>query len=68
MKKATIISAIITVLLLLSTMICGFWLRANGTNDQSSLGFHVNSGIAAVIFSIITLCLGFITFSKMKKG
>ncbi len=67
MKKATIISAVMTVLLLLSTMICGLWLRANNISDASSFDFHVNCGILAVVFSVITLCLGIITFSRMKK-
>lgn len=67
MKKATIISAIITVLLLLSTMICGLWLRANNISDPSSFDFHINCGIAAVVFSVITLCLAMATFSRMKK-
>ncbi|WP_342757534.1 hypothetical protein [Kineothrix sedimenti] len=68
MKKATIISAVITVLLLLSTMICGLWLRANNISDPGSFDFHVNCGIAAVVFSVITLCLAIVTFSRMKKG
>lgn len=67
MKKATIISAVMTVLLLLSTMICGLWLRANNISNPSSFGFHVNCGIAAVVFSVITLCLAIVTFSRMKK-
>lgn len=67
MKKATIVSAVITVLLLLSTMICGLWLRANNMSDTDSFDFHINCGIAAVVFSVITLCLAVITFSRMKK-
>lgn len=67
MKKATIISAVITVLLLLSTMICGLWLRANNISDPCSFDFHINCGIAAVGFSVITLCLAIVTFSRMKK-
>lgn len=67
MKKATIISAIITVLLLLSTMICGLWLRANNISDPSSFDFHVNCGIGAVVFSVITLGFAIVAFSRMKK-
>ncbi|WMC93578.1 hypothetical protein [Kineothrix sp. MB12-C1] len=68
MKKATIICAIFTVVLLLSTMICGLWLRANNISDPGSFDFHVNCGIAAVVFSVMTLCLAIATFSRMKKG
>lgn len=67
MKKATMISAVMTVLLLLSTMICGLWLRANSIRDSSSFEFHINCGIAAVVFSVITLGLAIATFSRMKK-
>ncbi len=67
MKIATIISAAITVLLLLSTMICGLWLRANNISASGSFGFHVNCGVAAVVFSVITLCLAIIAFSRTKK-
>lgn len=65
MKTATIVSAVITVLLLLSTMICGLWLRANTISNPGSFDFHVNCGIAAVIFSVVTLCLAVNTFSRM---
>ncbi|WP_099205907.1 hypothetical protein [Scatolibacter rhodanostii] len=67
MKTATIISAIITVLLLLSTMVCGLWIRANQISDLSSLDFHMYTGISAVLFSILTLCLGLVTLSQTKK-
>ena len=67
MKKVTIVSAVITVLLLMSTMICGLWLRANNISDPGSFDFHVNCGIAAFVFSIITLCLALVTLSQRKK-
>ena len=67
MRKATLISAVITVLLLLSTMTCGLWLRANNISDPSSFDFHVNCGIAAAVFSAITLCFAIVDFSRTKK-
>lgn len=67
MKKATMISAGITVLLLLSTMICGLWLRANNISDPGSFDFHVNCGIGAVVFSVITLGLAIAVISQSKK-
>ncbi|MDF2511999.1 MAG: hypothetical protein K0S04_1865 [Herbinix sp.] len=67
MKKVTIISAVITVLLLMSTMVCGLWLRANNISDPGSFDFHVNCGIASFVFSVITLCLAIITLSRRKK-
>lgn len=58
MKTATIISSIITLLLLISAMICGLWLKAG---NPGSLSFHVNCGIAAVIICCITTVLIIIT-------
>jgi uncharacterized BrkB/YihY/UPF0761 family membrane protein len=68
MKILTLISAIITTLLLLTTMICGLWLRANGIDDSGSISFHMNSGIASVIFCFITLILFSSYLFKNRKG
>ena len=65
MKLATIISSIITLLLLLSTMICGLWLNAGNPGD---IAFHINCGIAAVVFCFITLILLLCYFKSQKKG
>jgi ABC-type Na+ efflux pump permease subunit len=67
MKTATLISAIITALLMLSTMICGLWIRANNITDPSSFNFHVNCGIAAVVFSLVTLVMVIVMLARMKK-
>lgn len=67
MRIATFLSAIITALLLLTTMICGLWLKSNNITDSGSLAFHMNSGIAAVVFSFITLILFGILLKQMKK-
>ena len=67
MKIATLISAIITALLMLSTMICGLWIRANNITDPSSFNFHMNCGIAAVVFSLITLVMVIVMLARIKK-
>ncbi len=64
MKKITLISAIATLLLMLSAMICAFWLRAGNPGDIS---VHVNFGIAAVVFCGITIVLMLITLRRTKK-
>lgn len=68
MKILSLISAIITTLLLLTTMICGLWLRANRIDYSGSISFHMNSGIASVIFCFITLILFSIYLFKNRKG
>lgn len=67
MKSAALISSIATGLLMLNTMICGLWIKANDITDQGSLNFHVNSGIASVVFSFITLFLVIRLLSRLKK-
>ncbi len=57
MKVFSIIIAIITGLLLFSTIVCGLWISANKVTDVSSIKFHMNIGIASVIFGFITVIL-----------
>lgn len=68
MKVVTLASSIITTLLLLTTMICGLWIRANNVTDTGSLNFHVNSGIASVIFCLVTMILIIACLIRQKKG
>jgi len=65
MKIATIISSVITLLLLLSTMICGFWLKSG---QPGSINFHINCGIATFVFCFITLIMLIISLRRTKKG
>lgn len=65
MKIATIISSVMTFLLLLSAMICGFWLKSG---QPGSINFHINCGIASVVFCFITMILMIINFGRAKKG
>lgn len=52
MKIATIISSVVSILLLLSAMICGLWLKSG---QPGSINFHMNCGIAGIVFSVITV-------------
>ncbi len=65
MKTAAIISLIITILLLLSTMICGLWIKAG---HLGNIVFHINCGIASLVFCFITFVLLLIIFHNQKKG
>lgn len=60
MKFFSIAIAIITGLLLLSTLICGLWIKANNVTEVSSLKFHMNIGILSVIFGCISVILLFV--------
>lgn len=57
MKIFSIIVAVITGLLLLSTLICGAWIRAKGLMDTESLRFHMQIGVTSVIFGLISVIL-----------
>lgn len=65
MKIATVISSVVSILLLLSAMICGLWLKSG---QQGSINFHMNCGITGIVFSIVTLILLVITLHRTKKG
>jgi uncharacterized BrkB/YihY/UPF0761 family membrane protein len=68
MRIATLISTIITGILMLSTMICGLWIKSNNITDASSLEFHIICGIASVIFCFISITLLVVLLNRMKKG
>lgn len=55
MKTISIIIGIITGLMLISTLICGLWIRSNKITDVTSIDFHFKLGTASVILSIITI-------------
>jgi hypothetical protein len=58
MKIALISLAILTALLLLSTLICGLWLRFSGQPaDKSSLDFHLWIALGAIGATLVTLVL-----------
>jgi len=65
MKTLTLISVIITVLLALSTMICGLWIKANGVTDPNSIDFHRTIGIMTVVCVIITAVLVIILLRRV---
>lgn len=58
MKTIYLIVGIITILLLLSTLICGLWIKSHDlTNYVDSLAFHMKIGIASVIFGLFSAIL-----------
>ncbi len=51
------ILAIITGILLLSTLICGLWIRYSGEADDSSVSFHMGIASLTVVVGLITSVL-----------
>lgn len=54
MKIASIALSSLTILMVLSQLICGLWLQSQGA-DPGSLGFHVRFGIGTVVISLATI-------------
>lgn len=67
MKTVVIILSVIDALLLGSTLLCGFWIRANqGSNpDPSSVGFHAFLAVATSVLVVITLVLMIVFLRKV---
>ena len=63
MKTASIILSSITVLMVLSQLICGLWMQSNGA-DASNIAFHTKLGIGTVIMALITITVMLIAIFK----
>ena len=57
MKTVLLILAILSGVLLLSTAVCGLWIRYSGEADESSTQFHLLIGLASVAVTAVTLVL-----------
>ena len=58
MKTMMIILAILSALLLFSTVVCGLWIRYSGeVVEDSSITFHLVIGLATAVVSVVTLAL-----------
>ena len=55
MKTVIVIMAVLTGLLMLSTLICGFWMRVQETVDPSSISFHMGIALLSVVLALATL-------------
>ena len=56
MKPLSIVLSSLSVLMLLSTLICGLWLRSNGAPAES-VDFHVKLAIPTVIITLIAFAI-----------
>ncbi len=57
------ILAILTIVLLSFTLICGLWLRYSGKPvDPSSINFHMMLASLAILSSLVTS--GFVLFTR----
>ena len=57
MKTVIVIMAVLSGLVMLSTMICGFWMRSQATVDPSSISFHMGIAVLGVLLTLATIVL-----------
>jgi hypothetical protein len=63
MKILTLIVSSASVLMLLSTLICGLWLRSKGA-DPEGVAFHIRIAISSVVITLIGL--GLLVYQVVK--
>ncbi len=66
MRGLTKTMAILTITLLISLLICGMWIGANGT-DAEGIAFHKTLGIASAVCGIVTSVLAIKAAGKKPK-
>lgn len=57
MKNLALIMSALSLLLLVSTAICGFWIKSNNVTAASSLNFHIMIAISSVVLTALTLVI-----------
>jgi len=68
MKVIAIIMSSLSVLFLLSVLICGLWIKTQKTTlaiTEESIHFHANLGVASVVITLLTIG---ILFFKYVRG
>ena len=65
MKTTIIILAVISALLIVSTVICGLWIKNSGEADESSIKFHLQIGLTTLLFTLVTLTLSVVQIVRL---
>lgn len=66
MKIFEISLIVISALLILSTLICGTWIRSAVEHQTpESIQFHFQIGVATVLVTILTLGVSFVRILRM---
>lgn len=60
MKLFTNIISIMAIISLLSTLICGLWMKQQINLDASSIAFHKWIGIISVVLAVLALILNMV--------
>lgn len=57
MRTAVVVLDTVTVVLILSTVICGLWIKSQAEVDPSSVSFHMLIGLVTTGFVVLTLAI-----------
>lgn len=57
MKLIMNLLSVLSIIGLLSTLICGIWMKQQASIDPSSIKFHMTLGSASIAITIIVLAL-----------
>lgn len=66
MKTIIIVMSIVSILVLLSTLICGLWINGQETADVSSVNFHRTIALISTVLSTITMVIAIIGVSRLS--
>lgn len=59
MKYLYLVLSVISEVTMVSTLVCGYWIRSNNVTDAGSISFHAALGTAAAISGIVVSILLF---------
>ena len=66
MKTAVIVLNVATVILLLSTVICGLWIAAQPEVDPSSVSFHTLIGLVTAGLVLVSLVVSTVAMFRLS--
>lgn len=67
MKTTMIITAVLTGLLIFSTVVCGLWIKYSPEVEDlaSSVNFHMLMGVLTAVASVVSVVIGLIAVNKL---
>lgn len=67
MKTTSILLSSLSILMALSQLICGLWIKSNGA-VPSSVSFHASLGIATVLVILVTIVVMLVFIVKKQPA
>jgi len=67
MKTTVVILDVVTGLLILSTLICGLWIKAQPEIDPSSVNFHMGIALLTTGFVLVSLVVSTVALFRLPS-